>query len=103
MTTPVLWLVHRPDRKLGLAFAAHCGPQDYQGPSWEIALDAIVGFGDWLRVIVCGWGYDPEVPLRPWPQVWLDRVTKRENVTSGFALCGFFLTVGHTPDKKVAQ
>ena len=47
-----------------------------------------------IRVLVIGWGWDDEIPLRPWPQWWWNHKTKNtKNLVSGFAWCGFFVTL----------
>ena len=40
-----------------------------------------------------GWGYDDDIPLRPWPQFWNDPV-RYGGRYRGMAICGFF--VGYT-------
>lgn len=45
-------------------------------------------------VIVLGWGYDAEVPLRPWPQVWSKDVAGAARV--GASLLGFFVAANMT-------
>ena len=76
--------------KVGLFVGGHTG--NYSGR--EIAADLVVGLNSHYAAIIFGWGYDDFVPLRPWPQLWLKRHTPRGNITSGFAWCGFFLTIG---------
>lgn len=83
------WLIK--NNRVGLAVGAHAGPQP---DGWEVALDFVVGVAPWARVLVVGWGYDVFVPLRPWPQAWVDRLTPKKNLSTGFAWCGFFFTAG---------
>lgn len=61
---------------------------------WELACDVVILVRSWARVAVFGWGWDDHVPLRPWPQVWVDSITPKGNLASGVALFGFFLNVG---------
>lgn len=85
------------NRHFGVILGAHGGPNQDNG--WEVGLNLIVGVRGWFEptVFVVGWGYDDPVPLRPWPQFWLFRKTKRGNTSSGVAWCGFFSTVGRSP------
>lgn len=84
------WLVKT--RRVGLAVGTHAGPQL---GGWEVALDFVVGIAPWTRALVVGWGYDMEVPLRPWPRVWMDKTSPSgKNITTGLAWCGFFFTAG---------
>lgn len=62
---------------------------------WEIAADIVVGWKSLgTGIVMFGWGYDDHIPLRPWPQFWLKRLTPKGHRSSGMALLGFFLTMG---------
>lgn len=61
---------------------------------WEIAIDIVAGWRPYVGVLMFGWGWDDHVPLRPWPQFWLNRLTPKGHRTSGMALLGLFATVG---------
>jgi len=61
-----------------IAFTVHFGISRESG--WELATTigggVLTGPNLLIRVLVIGWGWDDEIPLRPWPQ-W----------------CGFFVTL----------
>ena len=61
---------------------------------WEIAFDIVVGWRPHTGVAMFGWGWDDHVPLRPWPQFWLNRLTPKGHRTNGAAWFGFFTTMG---------
>lgn len=77
-------------KRFGLGIGNHTGNSD----GWEIGIDIVIGFAPWARVISLGWGYDAEIPLRPWPQLWLDKPTQLKHISSGFAWLGFYINVG---------
>lgn len=80
--------------KVALCIGGHAGPNGDNG--WEVAFDVVFGIRPWAYALCIGWGYDDPVPLRPWPQGWWKRTTKRKNVTSGLAWLGFFANIGTT-------
>lgn len=85
------WIVK--NRRAGLGVGWHTGNDS----GWEMAFDLVLGYAPWVRVICVGWGWDKPVPLRPWPQLWWKRTTRRGNVTSGVAWLGFFANIGRAP------
>jgi hypothetical protein len=57
--------------------------------SFEAVAGVTVRGCDNIRILAVGWGYDEEVPLRPWPQVWRKEVANGTRV--GASWCGFFV------------
>lgn len=57
--------------------------------SFEAVTGVTVRGRDNIRILAVGWGYDEEVPLRPWPQVWRKEVVG--GTRTGASWCGFFV------------
>lgn len=58
--------------------------------SKEFSLGLGVRSRQGCRILVFGWGYDEDVPLRPWPQVWHKEASGETRV--GMSWLGLFVS-----------
>lgn len=77
-----------------LAMGAHTTTQP---GALEAAVDVALDlYGVGTFILVAGWGYDTDMPLRPWPQWRWRAKTPKGNTIASASMGGFFVTL-HTP------
>ncbi len=83
-------------------FALGCGLFCERRDGWSIGLGLTGARAlDWQRVnVVLGWGWDDDVPLRPWPQLWEKSKVGRPH-TAVAAFCGLFVRLDWHPGRQV--
>lgn len=75
---------------VGGTAGSQCAPGYPDG--WEISVAIIHQTGRGIQV---GWGFDDEMPLRPWPMWQCENTTPKGHPRFVLTWCGFFVGVNY--------